>query len=212
MDALRVYTNLAPVLRVAPADGLVDRVRTAYFDRPGNRWRMTLTTAQIDSVAYAFYLRALSGSVAEANWFAREYGITYRSTGQPAAPAPYARGRTPQPPDRSDTTTISEGRLPGASVHARRPSSSSATPTPARAARTMITVTARRNLGTGPEAPAHGIRAAQADLLDALPDIHLLDLNDLRTRGVLGTTPAAPPSPRRVLGTGSAHSVRDSSV
>ncbi|MGV9625420.1 DUF6417 family protein [Streptomyces sp. NPDC003487] len=94
MDALRVYANVAPVLRVPPADGLVERVRTAYFDRPGNRWRMTLTTAQIDSVAYAFYLRALSGSVAEANWFAREYGVTFRiepATGRPGAVRPRAR-------------------------------------------------------------------------------------------------------------------------
>ncbi|MFF9819411.1 DUF6417 family protein [Streptomyces sp. NPDC014006] len=79
MDALRVYANLASVLRIPPAEGLVERVRTAYFDRPGNRWRMTLTTEQIDSVAYAFYLRALSGSVAEANWFAREYGVACRA-------------------------------------------------------------------------------------------------------------------------------------
>ncbi|MEV0982533.1 DUF6417 family protein [Streptomyces sp. NPDC049915] len=88
MDALRVYTNLAPVLRVAPADGLVERVRTAHFDRPGNRWRMTLTPEQIESIAYAFHLRALSGSVAEANWFAREYGVAYRmdqATGRPEA-------------------------------------------------------------------------------------------------------------------------------
>ncbi|MFF9212900.1 MULTISPECIES: DUF6417 family protein [unclassified Streptomyces] len=98
MDALRVCTSLAPTLRVPPADGLVERVRTAYFDRPGNRWRMTLTTAQIDSVAYAFYLRALSGSVAEANWFAREYGVTYRvdpSTGRPGAVRPRARTALP---------------------------------------------------------------------------------------------------------------------
>ncbi|MFD5589426.1 DUF6417 family protein [Streptomyces sp. NPDC127063] len=98
MDALRVYANLGPVLRVAPADGLVERVRTAYFDRPGNRWRMTLTTEQIDSVAYAFYLRALSGSVAEANWFARKYGVTYRvdpATGRPGAVRPRARTVSP---------------------------------------------------------------------------------------------------------------------
>ncbi|MGV9626524.1 DUF6417 family protein [Streptomyces sp. NPDC003487] len=88
MDALRVYTHLGPVLRVVPADGLVERVRTAYFDRPGNRWRMTLTTAQIDSVAYAFYLHALRGSIAEANWFAREYGVIYQvdqASGRPGA-------------------------------------------------------------------------------------------------------------------------------
>ncbi|WP_370271281.1 hypothetical protein [Streptomyces sp. V4I8] len=34
---------------------------------------------------------------------------------------------------------------------------------------------ARRSLGTGPQASAHGIRAAQADLLDALPGVHLPD-------------------------------------
>ncbi|MEU3844111.1 DUF6417 family protein [Streptomyces sp. NPDC028635] len=94
MDALRVYTNLALDLRVPPADGLIERVHTAYFDRPGNRWRMTLTRAQTDSVAYAFYLRALTGSVVGANWFAREYGVTYRAdsaTGRPGAvPRPQA--------------------------------------------------------------------------------------------------------------------------
>ncbi|MEU9568159.1 hypothetical protein AB0D16_40380 [Streptomyces sp. NPDC048161] len=64
-------------------------------------------------------------------------------------------------------------------------------------------MTARRALGTGPQAPAHNIRAAQADLLDALPGERLSDLDDLRARGVLGTRPAAPPPPRRTLGTGS---------
>ncbi|MGV9248033.1 hypothetical protein [Streptomyces sp. NPDC003710] len=63
-------------------------------------------------------------------------------------------------------------------------------------------MTTRRNLGTGPEAPAQGIRAAQADLLDALPGVHLPDLSELRARGVLGAHSAAPPSPRRVLGSG----------
>ncbi|MCX4411493.1 hypothetical protein OG840_61115 [Streptomyces sp. NBC_01764] len=60
----------------------------------------------------------------------------------------------------------------------------------------------RRTLGTGPDAPAQNIHAAQADLLDALPGIHLPDLGELRARGVLGTHPAAPPSPRRALSTG----------
>ncbi|WP_326770813.1 hypothetical protein OG978_44835 (plasmid) [Streptomyces sp. NBC_01591] len=53
----------------------------------------------------------------------------------------------------------------------------------------LISVTARRNLGTGPEAPSQGIRAAQADLLDALPGIRLPDLGELRARGVLGAHP-----------------------
>ncbi|KPI11691.1 hypothetical protein OK006_11146 [Actinobacteria bacterium OK006] len=49
-----------------------------------------------------------------------------------------------------------------------------------------------------PEAPAQNIRAAQADLLDALPGVHLPDLGELRTRGVLGAHPTEPAtSPRR---------------
>ena len=66
----------------------------------------------------------------------------------------------------------------------------------------MISVTARRTLGTGPEASAHSIRAAQADLLDTLPGVHLPDLDELRARGVLGNLPSTPPSPRRTLGPG----------
>jgi hypothetical protein len=66
----------------------------------------------------------------------------------------------------------------------------------------MIIVTSRRTLGTGPEAPAQNIRAAQTDLLDALPGVRLPDLGELRARGVLGAHPAAPPSPRRSLGAG----------
>ncbi|MFE2972940.1 hypothetical protein ACFXKC_57460 [Streptomyces sp. NPDC059340] len=63
-------------------------------------------------------------------------------------------------------------------------------------------MTTRRTLGTGPEAPAQNIRAAQADLLDTLPGVRLPDLGELRTRGVLGAHPTAPPSPRRPLGAG----------
>ncbi|MDQ0847498.1 hypothetical protein [Streptomyces sp. V1I6] len=63
-------------------------------------------------------------------------------------------------------------------------------------------MTNRRNLGTGPEAPAH-IRATQADhLLDTLPGVHLPDLDDLRARGTLGVRHTASLSPRRSLGTG----------
>ncbi|GHA59002.1 hypothetical protein GCM10010303_83250 [Streptomyces purpurascens] len=62
-------------------------------------------------------------------------------------------------------------------------------------------VTARRSLGTGPQ-PAHSIRAAQADLLDALPGVHLPDLDELRARGVLGMPTTTPPASRRTLGPG----------
>ncbi|MGW0584662.1 hypothetical protein ACWD25_54255 [Streptomyces sp. NPDC002920] len=37
MDALRVYAGPGDRLRVPPADGLTERVRTAHFDRPSNR-------------------------------------------------------------------------------------------------------------------------------------------------------------------------------
>ncbi|WP_406110702.1 hypothetical protein OG698_47605 [Streptomyces sp. NBC_01003] len=62
-------------------------------------------------------------------------------------------------------------------------------------------MTARRTLGIGPQ-DAHSIRAAQADLLDALPGVRLPDLDELRDRGVLGAHPVTSPSPRRILGAG----------
>lgn len=67
-------------------------------------------------------------------------------------------------------------------------------------ARTMTSVTARRILGAGPDAPAHSIRAAQADLLGPLPAVRLPNLDDLRARGVRAVTPR---SPRRTLEVGS---------
>ncbi|MFF9594238.1 hypothetical protein ACF1FX_34535 [Streptomyces sp. NPDC014646] len=65
-------------------------------------------------------------------------------------------------------------------------------------------MTARRALGTGPQAPARSIRAAQADLLDTLPGDgeRLSDIDELRARGVLGSRPPASPLPRRTLGAG----------
>lgn len=66
----------------------------------------------------------------------------------------------------------------------------------------MIAVTTRRMLGAGPEAPAQGIRATQADLLAALPGIRLSDLSELRARGVVGSHLPAQPKTRRSLGAG----------
>ncbi|HEY9373085.1 hypothetical protein [Streptomyces sp.] len=60
-------------------------------------------------------------------------------------------------------------------------------------------MTDRRPLGTGPQ---HGIRAAQADLLDGLPAFRLPDLDELRARGVLATPATAAPAQRRALGAG----------
>ncbi|MGA5208067.1 MULTISPECIES: hypothetical protein [Streptomyces] len=62
-------------------------------------------------------------------------------------------------------------------------------------------MTARRTLGSGPQA-AHTVRATQADLMDALPGVHLPDVAELRARGVLGGHQATPPAPRRTLGAG----------
>ncbi|MFF0087914.1 hypothetical protein ACFYR1_51200 [Streptomyces canus] len=62
-------------------------------------------------------------------------------------------------------------------------------------------MTARRTLGSGPQT-AHTIRAAQADLIDELPGVHLPDVAELRTRGVLGGIVTTPPAPRRTLGAG----------
>jgi hypothetical protein len=62
-------------------------------------------------------------------------------------------------------------------------------------------VTARRTLGTGPQA-AHNIRAAQADVLDVLPGVRLPDLDEPRACGVLGAHTATSPAPLRTLGVG----------
>lgn len=62
-------------------------------------------------------------------------------------------------------------------------------------------MTNRRALGAGPRT-AHTIRAAQADLIDALPGVHLPDIAELRARGVLGSSTATTPAQRRPLGAG----------
>ncbi|MGW2492340.1 DUF6417 family protein [Streptomyces sp. NPDC001606] len=77
MDALRVYLSSGARLRVLPAAGLAERVRTACFDRARNRWALCLDEEQVESVAYAFYLRSMCGSTAEANRFARQYGVVF---------------------------------------------------------------------------------------------------------------------------------------
>ncbi|MFG3207316.1 DUF6417 family protein [Streptomyces sp. NPDC048192] len=76
MDALRLYVHLGDRLHVPPAEGLADRVRAAR--QLGSIWVLYLTEGQITSVAYALYLRGMGGSAAEANRFAREYGVAFR--------------------------------------------------------------------------------------------------------------------------------------
>ncbi|MGW2426254.1 DUF6417 family protein [Streptomyces sp. NPDC001709] len=80
MDALRLYVHLGARLRVTRAEGLEEKVRTAC--QLGSRWVLYLNEEQIESVAYAFYLRSVGGFGAEANRFGREYGITFRPTGR----------------------------------------------------------------------------------------------------------------------------------
>ncbi|MGW1169118.1 DUF6417 family protein [Streptomyces sp. NPDC002550] len=79
LEALSLYIHLGERLRVPPAEGLAQKVRTAR--QLGRHWRLFLNAAQIESVAYAFYLRSLSGSATEANRFAREYGVACRMEG-----------------------------------------------------------------------------------------------------------------------------------
>ncbi|MFF7358547.1 MULTISPECIES: DUF6417 family protein [Streptomyces] len=47
----------------------------------GNLWVLYLNEEQIASVAYAFYLRSVGGSGAEANRFGREYGVVFHPDG-----------------------------------------------------------------------------------------------------------------------------------
>ncbi|MFD9425678.1 MULTISPECIES: hypothetical protein [unclassified Streptomyces] len=63
-------------------------------------------------------------------------------------------------------------------------------------------------MAPGPEDPAHGVRASQADLLDVIPGVRIPDLDGLRARGVLGASTTAPPAARRALGAGG-HTAED---
>jgi hypothetical protein len=87
MDALRVFISVADKLATPPAEGLAERIRTAGFSRVDNRWCLYLTEEQVESAAYGLYLHMLGGSSAEANRFARDYGVAYR-------PAPVTRQPT----------------------------------------------------------------------------------------------------------------------
>ncbi|MEU1447654.1 DUF6417 family protein [Streptomyces mirabilis] len=88
-----------------PADGLAEQVRTASCDHGIKRWRLYLTPEQMESVAYGLWLHRMTGSAAEANRFAREYGVVHspaRASGEeppatnglPSAAGAAARGGT----------------------------------------------------------------------------------------------------------------------
>ncbi|MFI6245171.1 DUF6417 family protein [Streptomyces sp. NPDC051016] len=82
MTAVRMYCALvrADQAKVPSAQGLAELVRDAVYDRAAGRWRLHLTTAQLESVAYALWLRQVTGSAGEARRFTRDYGI------EPVAP------------------------------------------------------------------------------------------------------------------------------
>lgn len=100
MDAVRAFVRLALDLTTQPAEGLAERVRTAPFSRSANRWRLCLTPEQTTSVAYALYLHRLTNSEAEANRFAREYGIVYRPSPTTGTPGPVILGKCTSRADR----------------------------------------------------------------------------------------------------------------
>ncbi|MER7693247.1 DUF6417 family protein [Streptomyces sp. NPDC097610] len=75
--ALRVFVGLAGGLRVPPVEGLAKQVRAASCDHGIKRWRLCLTPEQTASVAYGLWLHQMTGSAAEANRFAREYGVVH---------------------------------------------------------------------------------------------------------------------------------------
>ncbi|MER5927257.1 DUF6417 family protein [Streptomyces mirabilis] len=77
MAALRVFIALSGRLRVPPAAGLAEQVRSASCDHGIKRWRLHLTPEQIASVGYGLWLHRMTGSAAEANRFAREYGVAH---------------------------------------------------------------------------------------------------------------------------------------
>ncbi|WP_240364011.1 DUF6417 family protein [Streptomyces sp. RLB3-6] len=77
MAVLRVFVTLSGQLRVPPAEGLAEQVRTASCDHGIKRWQLHLTQEQMKSVAYGFWLHRMTGSAAEANRFAREYGVVH---------------------------------------------------------------------------------------------------------------------------------------
>ncbi|WP_327731336.1 DUF6417 family protein [Streptomyces sp. NBC_00487] len=104
MAALRLFVGLAGQLRVPLAEGLVERVRMARCDHGARRWQLHLTAAQMESVAYGFWLHRMTGSATEANHFTRDYGITHRPAPASLAAAPVGRspaGRISR--DRSPT-------------------------------------------------------------------------------------------------------------
>ncbi|MFJ2399340.1 DUF6417 family protein [Streptomyces sp. NPDC087843] len=131
MAARRVFLSLTCQLKIPPAAGLAEQVRTAACDHGIKRWRMHLTEGQIASVAYGFLRHRITGFAAEANRFTREYDATYG----------------PPPPDGQRPPTA-------ATVHTER---QAADETAARASRCRPLPRARPvSEASRPDSPRHG--------------------------------------------------------
>ncbi|MFD7601999.1 DUF6417 family protein [Streptomyces mirabilis] len=61
-------------MRVPPAKGLAEQVRSASCDHGIEPWRLHLTPEQITSVAYGLWLHRMTGSATEATRFAASTG------------------------------------------------------------------------------------------------------------------------------------------
>ncbi|MFE2838587.1 DUF6417 family protein [Streptomyces mirabilis] len=103
MAALRVFVALSGRLRVPPAAGLAEQVRSASCDHGIKRWRLHLTAEQIASAAYGLWLHRMTGSASEANRFAREYGVAHNP----------ARASDEGPPAVDGLPSAAGGAAPG---------------------------------------------------------------------------------------------------
>ncbi len=75
---MRTFTGLADEPDTPPAPSLAESVRAVRRDHGGGRWQLHLSRKHVESVAYAPWLHALTGSASETNRYAREYGVSYR--------------------------------------------------------------------------------------------------------------------------------------
>jgi hypothetical protein len=71
---------------------VAEQVRAASCDHGIKRWRLHLTQKQMESVAYGLWLHWMTGSAAEANRFAREYGVVHSPARDSGEGPPAVRG------------------------------------------------------------------------------------------------------------------------